>query len=114
DIIEYHSYNNPKFIEAIEKCKEKIMNNISEIESWFVEGGQYENAFAISDIISALSDNRIMVPLGHTSEYWSNAENVSLEIFANISAIDVLDSAEKVEFDTLLKEIYNVYKEMVL
>ena len=35
------------------------------------------------------------------------------EVFADMSAIDVLDSPAKAEFDGLLKEIYEAYREVV-
>ena len=60
------------------------MENMQEIQSWFSEGRKYENDFAISVIISALSLNSIEVPIGHIDEY-----------------------------NSLLKELYEAYKEIV-
>lgn len=113
DILEYESFKNPDFINAIEKCKNKIMDNRDAIQIWFNENGKYENDFAISDIVSALSENEIDVPIGHENEYWSDPENVALEIFANISSIDILGNDSKKEFESFLKEIYESYKEIV-
>lgn len=64
--------------------------------------------FAFSDIISALSDNAIFVLAGHDS--WNN-EKARLEIFANLSAIDVLglESAK----EPVLRKLLAVYRKMV-
>ena len=113
DILEYNSFDNQKFQTAIEKCRTKVADNADEIAKWFEAGGKYENEYAISDIISALSKNNIAVPVGHRDEYWEQSVNVSLELFANISAIDVLGSAGRDEFEGLLKELYAAYKEIV-
>lgn len=113
DALEYESYKNKEFLTAIETCRNKITDNAEEIQSWFEEGGKYESDFAISDIISALSKNGIRVPIGHDNEYWSDPENVALEIFANISSIDVIGNDSKVEFGSLLKELYESYRGIV-
>lgn len=113
DILDYDSMSSAKFKEAIETCKTKVMENADEIQKWFEDGGKYQNSFALSDIISALSGNEIKVPVGHHNEYWEKEENVVREIFANISAIDVLDTKEKAELNSLLQEIYAAYGVMV-
>ncbi len=113
DKLQYKSFENPEFASAISECRKRVEENASEIQKWFEPGGKHENSFALSDIISALSNNQIEVPVGHGDDYWGDPENVSLEIFANISAIDVLGSSEKEEAERLLKEIYEAYKEIV-
>lgn len=37
----------------------------------------------------------IDVSIGHENEYWSDPENVALEIFANISSIDIVGNDSK-------------------
>lgn len=113
DMLQYESYKNKDFINAIDTCRKRIMNNAQEIQTWFDESGKYENDFAISDIISALSSNSIEVPIGHNNDYWSDPNNVALEIFANISSIDVIGNSSKAEFKSALKELYESYKEIV-
>ena len=66
-----------------------------------------------SDIISALSNAEINVPVGHIKEYWSKGKNVLHEIFANISAIDVLDSETRKAVEFLLKELFEAYEDIV-
>lgn len=113
DVREYESFKNEEFLNVIETCKTKVIDNKEVIQSWFEEGGKYENDFALSDIISALSMNEIDVPIGHDNEYWSDNDNVALEVFANISSIDVIGNDSKDEFDSLLKELYKSYKGIV-
>lgn len=113
DILEYKSYSKAEFLNAINVCRSRIMDNKQEIQLWFYEGGKYENDFAMSDIISALSLNEIEVPVGHGNDYWEKEDNVALEIFANISSIDIIGNNSRDEFKTMLKELYESYKEVV-
>lgn len=113
DVLEYHSWENEKFRQAVEICQKKVYDNKEQIVKWFEPGGKYENAFAISDIISALTDGEIAGLVGHSKEYWSVPGFKELELFANISAGDVLDLPEKEEFNGLFKELFEAYEEMV-
>ena len=65
DCNEYESYKNSKFLKAIDVCSERVLENKSEIQQWFDEGGKYENSFAICDIINALSKGEIETGIGH-------------------------------------------------
>ena len=49
----------------------------------------------------------------HKEAYWKNPENVYREIFANLSAIDVLDYESRTECKNILKEVYEAYKELI-
>lgn len=116
DELEYHSWENKKFQQAIETTKEKIYNNIDEIRMWFLEGGKYDDDMALSDIFSALSEgdlNEILYS-GHPVEYWKGSnKKVCMEIFANIASIDILDCKSKEEFGGILRELYEAYKELI-
>lgn len=109
DFLQYHSWENKEFLEAIDSCSKKVMDNWSEVESWFEIDGKYEYSFAISDIISALTKGEMNVPVGHDKNYYSNKFNQSAEIFANISSIDVLQLNER---DSILKELFGAYKKV--
>ena len=109
DVLEYHSWENERFHQAIETCQKKVYDNREQLIKWFEPGGKYENAFAVSDIVSALTDGEIAGLVGHGKEYWSIPGFKELELFANISAGDVLDLPEKEEF----KELFEAYEEMV-
>lgn len=113
DLREYNVSGNAKFKAAIEICRKKVLNKKEEIQQWFKDGGKYEDNFPLSDIISALSNNSIKVCIGHKTDYWNDEENIVREIFANISSIDILNNEAKIEFGSLLKEIYEAYKEIV-
>ena len=115
DILEIHSWKNQKFIEAVENSRKKVYDNSTEIAEWFSVGGKYEDDMALSDIISALSEGELndILCSGHKPEYWKeNISNSYLEIFANMASIDILDYDSKAEFDGILEELYQVYKEM--
>jgi len=108
DILEYGAYKNPAFGEAIEEAKAYVREHREELQKLFNEGGKYCNDIAFSDIISALSDNAIIVFAGHDS--W-NSEKARLEIFANLSVIDILGSESAKE--PVLRKLMDVYRKMV-
>jgi len=115
DYLEFESWKNPKFKKAIEICQKRIYDKKEEVCKLVGVGGKYEADPAFSDIISALSKGDLNNHLVyfHKKEYWEKWENVSLEVFANISCIDVLGYPSKDEFSELLKEIYDAYKEVL-
>lgn len=111
DELEYHSWENERFLQAIDVCAKKVYAQREEILKWFEPGGKYEKSFAVSDIIDALSDGEITVPVGHGKEYWeTNIYLKAVEIFANLSSIDVLGLDEK---EDIFEELFNAYKEIV-
>ena len=111
DFLEYQSWKDDKFLKAIETCSEKVYAQREEIQKWFDAGGKYEDSFALSDIIGALSNGSVDVPIGHDVSYWNeDPRNKPMEIFANLSSIDVLKLEEKEE---ILKELFEAYKELI-
>lgn len=111
DFLEYQSWKNDKFLKAIETCSEKVYAQREEIQKWFDVGGKYEDSFALSDIIGALSNGSVDVPIGHDVSYWNeDPRNKPMEIFANLSSIDVLELDEK---EDILKELFEAYKELI-
>ena len=111
DCLEYNSWTNRQFLEAIEICSKKVYAHSEEIQKWFDEGGKFENSFALSDIIGILSDGHISVPLGHEEGYLKkNPVYGLMEIFANLSSIDILGLNEKEE---VIKELFEAYEEIV-
>ena len=111
DFLGYQSWKNDKFLKAIETCSEKVYAQREEIQKWFDVGGKYEDSFALSDIIGALSNGSVDVPIGHDVSYWNeDPRNKPMEIFANLSSIDVLELEEK---EDILKELFEAYKELI-
>lgn len=116
DTLDYYSWENEKFVQAIENTREKVYNNRKLIAEWFAKDGKYENDMALSDIFSALSDGRLNEVLYgyHAPEYWlKDRTRASKEIFANITSIEILGYKSKAEFSGILEEIYKAYKEIV-
>ena len=113
DELEYHSWENEKFLQAIEICAGKVYDQREKVQNWFEPGGKYEQSFAISDIISALTNGEIAGMVGHSEAYWSEPGLRAMELFADISAADILKLPEKEELRGLLNELFKAYEEMV-
>lgn len=115
DMLEIHSWESSNFVKAVEICRQKVYDNIDKITEWFSDNGKYGTDIALSDIFSALSEGSLNDVLysGHLPEYWKeDPTNLYLEIFANIASIDLLNYASKAEFEGILKELYQAYKEL--
>lgn len=110
DILEYHSWEDQKFIEAMNTCSEKIKKNKSSLQKLVEPGEIYYDDFAIQDILYTLSDGEIETLVGHT-----DADQLTkiLETFANISTIDLLGYKSKNEFKDVLMELYTEYNRIV-
>ena len=118
DIRDYRSWEDEKFITAVENTKKIVYNYVNEIKTWFIPGGKYENDMALSDIISALTEGdpalNNFLYVGHRKNYWLKDKNrIFFEMFANMSSINTLNSKGKPEFKRLLKEIYKAYRELI-
>ena len=106
----YKSVENEEFRQAIIETKKTLMEQKEEIQAWFVKGGKYENDFALSDIICMLSNNEIKSFVGH--------KNISfdvkiMEIFANISCIDIMNLDSKDELKNILGKLYYCYLKII-
>lgn len=113
DIREYISYNDRDFKVAIESSRTVAMDNLQVLAEWFSENGKYRNDPAFSDICSALANNAIDFPMGHTKEYWQEPTTVAAELFANLSAIDVLDYGSREEIKKIFPALWNAYTKVV-
>ncbi|MDE6999438.1 MAG: minor capsid protein [Lachnospiraceae bacterium] len=116
DTLEYHSWENEKFLQAIESTREKVYNDRERIKEWFSDNGKYADDAALSDIFSALSNgemNDILYAV-HETTYWKmDVSHVSREIFANMVSIDLLGNQSKAEFEGILCELHKAYKELI-
>lgn len=108
DILEYSAGKNKTFNRAIDEATEYVRSHRNEIQKLFLPTGAYYNDFAFSDIVSALSRGKIFTPVGHDN--WTD-ELVKLEVFANISSIDVLGYSSKSH--PLIKILLRGYREVV-
>lgn len=115
DFLQYHSFDSKDFQKAIAEVRKKIYNNLEVIESWFTEDGQYADSFIISDIVGALTNAEIHGNISHTADYWGeDAAHVPLEIFANISAAELLGMNELSEFQkgAIFHELYEAFRKV--
>lgn len=114
DHLVYDASVSKEWQNAIKQAEEAIRGHETEIAAWFRQGGKYaDNAF-LADIISALSFNRIRTPYGHPMGYWEYPLNREREIFANLTAIDVLYGmgalSDLKEFDSIIEAFKNIIR----
>lgn len=107
-----HSWENEKFLKAIESTRVNLYNNQETVLSWF--DGKYRNNVALSDIISALSGGIMDVPYRHSAEYWdSSTMAVPMEIFAELASIKIIMPKLDAEVNEFLKELFDAMGGMV-
>ncbi len=107
-----HSWENEKFLSAIEKTREELFLQEDMIISCLE--GKYSDDAGFSDIISALSYNKIKGGYGHEETYWrSDVKNIVMEIFANMVYIKTMKSQALSEMDGFLKELFKAMEEMI-
>ena len=112
DILQYHSWENEAFNKAIELSRKKVYDNFEKIQALVVTDGRYGKDFALSDILSALTNNEMDLFVGH--KVWGRIENeIPKEIFANISAIDVLNKKYADEIADFIQILLTAYKGVV-
>ncbi len=113
DELEYHSWEDKSFVEAIEKCAKKVYDNKKEVQKWFEPGGKYERTFAVSDIIDALTNGEVQTFVGHSKSYWKKSVRLkAMEVFADISSLDVTNTADY-DVRDLLSELLYAYKGVI-
>lgn len=115
DFLQYKSFESEDFLEAVEASRKTVYNNLEAVKGWFESGGKYEESYAMSDIISALTENEVHGNYGHKAEYWKEKDMVSMEIFANISAADLCGFSEMEEFRDggMLHSLYQAYRRLI-
>lgn len=114
DFLFLHSWKNEHFLYAINDLESLIMSNLSAMDK-LLQNDEYRNSFAFNDLISSLTKGKAndMLFIGHTPEYLSNERKRVMEVFADITCIDMSDSVIRKEFDGMLKDLYEAYKEVV-
>ena len=112
DILQYHSWENEAFNKAIELSRKKVYDNFEEIQKLFWDGGKYEMDAALSDIMSALTNNKMKLAYGH-KEWGKIANEEQMEIFANISSMDILNKKYDEPIRSALSILFEAYKGVV-
>lgn len=115
DVKEYRCWNNIDFQKAIAYGKQIVYDNIVEVEKLMAQGGKCRYDMAFSDILSALTDGEIndILTATHDSEYWLIENMKAMEIFANLSSIEVNAYASKSILERLLPELLEAYERML-
>lgn len=69
----------------------------------------------MSDIFRALSEGDLNEILSgdHSKDYWKDNKYMCIEIFANISSINVIGYDSKMELTGILKELEDAYTGVV-
>lgn len=106
---DYHSdirsWENDKFLRAIAEAKSIVNENFREIEQLFAKGAIYENEAPLSDIMSALTKGKMLLPFGHDERYWNSSKNnVPKEVFANVRSLSFLENNK---YDGIIKKIFD-------
>lgn len=114
DYLFLHSWENENFRRAMDNTESLIISNLDGLEK-LLQNDDYGSDFAFNDLISSLTRGKAngMLFIGHTPEYLASDYKRSLEVFANITCIDMSESAIRKEFDGILKELYEAYKEII-
>lgn len=114
DVRDIRSWEDQKFLDAIETTRQNMYNDIYRWYSAVYTGGKYENDAAISDIISALSGGTLVTNYYHKYSYWSaDSSNVPMEIFADLVAIKAMKSPEWAERNGMLKELFDALEGVI-
>lgn len=116
DILEYHSWENGKFVDAVDICRKKLYTMFEESGDEFSDFlEKYADNPSVSDIISALSEGEFneWTSYKHDKKYWKAYDGlmVYLEVFANVVSIDI--EGDRTVFSGLLEELYEAYKDVV-
>ena len=114
DYLDLKSWENKQFIQAIDNTSELILKNKDAVDK-VMQNDEYASDFAFNDLISGLTQGLFndILYMGHVKEYYTSDKIRAMEIFANITCIDMSDSVVKKEFEGIFKEIYDAYKEVV-
>lgn len=114
DCMYLHSWENKNFVRAMDELGALMETNIEVIEK-LLENKAYRKDFALNDLISSLTRGKAndILFIGHNQDYLASDYRRSLEVFADMTCIDMGDSAVREEFNGILKGLYEAYKEVV-
>lgn len=111
DELEYHSWENEAFKNAIANTSDAVYNNREIIESWIKPGGKYYDYDAMHALIASLSDGTLRTVFGHGPDYFEkNPILKPAEILADLGALDVLGILPK---DSIFEDLIQAYMGVV-
>lgn len=95
-----------KFVEAIQKDKEVILNNKDLYKDIIKNNSQY---IELSDIMSGITNNKIKGRYKHSNKYWKKPHKLEREIFAQMFTTAGSDDLKQLEI--FQKYLPNTFKE---
>ena len=113
DNLWYKITQNPAWTTAIQKVEDSILTKENVVSTWFSSEGKYYGDAFLSDIVSALSKGKIDTLFSHSRKYWERPGNREREIFANITALDILIGIDNIPAELGLKPLLELFKEFV-
>lgn len=96
DTLNIQSWNKQTFNHEIEMASRTVLKHF-DTYSKLLESGLLKNVF-LSDIMSALSHNKLNCSAGHPSNYWDNDRIRTAEIFADMFCINCFSCNEEIGF----------------
>ena len=106
-------HNNTELIEAIENTMKNI--NLRELQKAYDEIIEINDSMWLSDILSAISNNKLNNLLSmHSNEYWNKVNNRSSDIVANLIVIYQRNEKEIIEFiNEFIPDVVRVFSKRV-
>lgn len=111
--IDHNEYGSPmhtEFSEAIKSTEKRILESKERYQSRLDKNGDLEYDYFVSDIMSCITDNKVIGLYGHESQYIGKPGYTELEIFADVFAVLYQGDDETVSFiKNELPEIYETF-----
>lgn len=111
--IDHNEYGSPmhtEFSEAIKSTEKRILESKERYQSRLDKNGDLEYDYFVSDIMSCITDNKVIGLYGHESQYIGKPGYTELEIFADVFAALYQGDDETVRFiKNELPEIYETF-----
>ena len=107
----FKSYIHQDFSKAVSKYKDTV--NYDVIADKIKQSDSLKCNAPLQDIMSAVSEGTIALPIGHDPDYWKKTGRKQKEIFANLFTLECFRNDDGLEFvKNELPDIYNIYISM--
>lgn len=114
--LDYHffkSFENKNFIKCIEENTYSIEYVESSLKKYHIDLMDFKQNKEISDIISAITLNKINLKAGHATPYWQKKGNREKEVFVNLFNLEVQDKQTTLDFvRETFSDIWSAYVEI--